>query len=77
LQGTDADADADFSAGFSGSHRYSMDYLLEEVLARQPTDVRILLRSTAMLERLCGSLCDALPRGMDTVLNIALPQSAR
>ena len=60
LQGMDADAAADFVADFSGSHRYVIDYLLEEVLARQPAAIRIFLRRTAVLERLCGPLCDAM-----------------
>lgn len=60
LQGLAPDATADFVAAFSGSHRYVMDYLLEEVLARQPADVRAFLRGTAVLERLCGPLCDAV-----------------
>jgi len=52
------DADG-FVAGFSGSHRYVLDYLAEEVLERQPEQVREFLLETSVLERLSGELCDA------------------
>ncbi len=51
---------ADFVAAFSGDDRYIVDYLLEEVLQRQPDPVRHFLLKTAILERLNGSLCDAV-----------------
>lgn len=51
---------ADFVAVFSGDNRYIVDYLLEEVLQRQPDPVRHFLLKTAILERLSGSLCDAV-----------------
>ena len=51
---------ATFIAGFAGDDRYVVDYLAEEVLARQPTDVRDFLLRTSILERLTGSLCDAV-----------------
>jgi LuxR family maltose regulon positive regulatory protein len=51
---------ADFVAAFSGNDRYIVDYLLEEVLQRQPDRVRRFLLQTAILERLNGSLC-AMP----------------
>lgn len=44
----------------SGSHRYILDYLVEEVLSLQAGDVQAFLLQTCILERLCGSLCDAL-----------------
>ena len=50
----------DFVAAFSGDDRYIVDYLLEEVLQRQPDRVRRFLLQTAVLERLSGSLCDAV-----------------
>jgi LuxR family maltose regulon positive regulatory protein len=49
-----------FLAAFSGSHRYVLDYLSEEVLARQPEPVQQFLLHTSVLERLSGSLCDAV-----------------
>ena len=49
---------AAFLAAFTGSHRYVLDYLSEEVLARQPEPVQQFLLHTSILERLSGSLCD-------------------
>ncbi len=51
---------AGFVAEFSGSHRYVLDYLTEEVLARQPEQVVRFLLETSVLERLSGPLCDAV-----------------
>jgi len=45
---------------FSGSDRLIMDYLMEEALAVQPTEIRELLALTAPLERFCAPLCDYL-----------------
>jgi LuxR family maltose regulon positive regulatory protein len=45
---------------FTGSHRFVFDYLSEEVLSRQPAQVLSFLLRTSILERLCGSLCDAV-----------------
>jgi LuxR family maltose regulon positive regulatory protein len=47
-------------AGFSGSHRYVLDFLAEEVLARQPEELVGFLLATSVLERLSGPLCDAV-----------------
>jgi LuxR family maltose regulon positive regulatory protein len=49
---------ADFLSGFTGSHRFVLDYLTEEVLSRQPAPVQAFLLHTSILERLSGSLCD-------------------
>jgi ATP/maltotriose-dependent transcriptional regulator MalT len=49
-----------FVEGFSGSHRYVLDYLAEEVLDRQPPPLREFLLETSVLERLSGPLCDAV-----------------
>jgi ATP/maltotriose-dependent transcriptional regulator MalT len=51
---------AGFVATFAGSHRYVLDYLTEEVLARQPEEVVCFLLETSVLDRLCGPLCDAV-----------------
>lgn len=51
---------AAFLDGFSGSHRFVLDYLVDEVLSRQPPDVQSFLSRTSILPRLCGSLCDAV-----------------
>lgn len=49
-----------FIRSFTGDHRYIVDYLVEEVLRRQPESVRRFLLQTAVLERLTGPLCDAV-----------------
>jgi LuxR family maltose regulon positive regulatory protein len=46
--------------GFSGSHRFVLDYLLDEVLRSQPDDVRAFLLDTSVLRQLTGPLCDAV-----------------
>jgi LuxR family transcriptional regulator, maltose regulon positive regulatory protein len=54
-----------FLDAFTGTHRYVLDYLTEEVLARQPNRVRTFLLETSILERLNGPLCDAVTRDSD------------
>ena len=49
-----------FVAAFTGSHRYVLDFLAEEVLERQSDQVRAFLLETSVLERLSGPLCDAV-----------------
>ncbi|NTU82219.1 MAG: helix-turn-helix transcriptional regulator [Chloroflexales bacterium] len=49
-----------FIQTFAGDHRYIVDYLVDEVLQRQPEEVRSFLLQTAILERLHGPLCDAV-----------------
>lgn len=49
-----------FIRSFTGSHRFVLDYLLEEVLQRQSENVQAFLLKTSVLERLCGPLCDAV-----------------
>ncbi|HYP21677.1 MAG TPA: helix-turn-helix transcriptional regulator, partial [Chloroflexia bacterium] len=49
-----------FIRGFAGDHRYIADYLVEEVLQRQPESVRSFLLQTSILDRMCGPLCDAV-----------------
>jgi LuxR family maltose regulon positive regulatory protein len=49
-----------FLTNFTGSHRFVLDYLSEEVLARQPAPVLQFLLHTSILERLSGPLCDAV-----------------
>ncbi len=58
MQGRD-DIEA-FIAGFAGDDRYVVDYLVGEVLQRQPEPVRQFLLQTSVLDRLQGSLCDAV-----------------
>jgi LuxR family maltose regulon positive regulatory protein len=49
-----------FIEAFTGSNRFVIDYLADEVLARQPAPVRDFLLRTAVLDRLTGPLCDAV-----------------
>jgi LuxR family maltose regulon positive regulatory protein len=49
-----------FVQAFTGSHRYILDYLGEEVLRQQARDVQEFLLQTAILDRLSGELCDAV-----------------
>jgi LuxR family transcriptional regulator, maltose regulon positive regulatory protein len=49
-----------FIRAFTGSHRYVVDYLVEEVLVHQPEPVQTFLLQTAILERMTGSLCEAV-----------------
>src|SRR6185369_9933898 len=49
-----------FIEAFTGSHRFVLDYLVEEVLNRQADAVRQFLLDTSILHQLTGPLCDAL-----------------
>ena len=49
-----------FIKSFTGSHRFALDYLLEEVLHQQPEGVQAFLLRTSILDRLCGPLCEAV-----------------
>ncbi len=52
-----------FVTEFSGSERTVAGYLLEEVLEREPAEVRQLLLRTSVLERVSGPLADHLAGG--------------
>ena len=58
LQGRDDIAA--FITAFTGNDRYIVDYLVEEVLQRQPERVRTFLLQTSILDRLSAPLCDAV-----------------
>ena len=49
-----------FISAFKGSQRYILDYLIEEVLNRQPEEIQSFLMRTSILERLCFQLCDSV-----------------
>jgi LuxR family transcriptional regulator, maltose regulon positive regulatory protein len=51
---------AEFIQAFTGTHHFVLDYLLEEVLSRQPENVQTFLLRSAILDRFCGPLCDAV-----------------
>ena len=54
---------AAFVAAFTGSHRYVLDYLAEEVLEQQDEQLRAFLLETSVLDRLSGPLCNAVTGG--------------
>ncbi|MEZ4572169.1 MAG: hypothetical protein R2849_17985 [Thermomicrobiales bacterium] len=56
----------DFVRAFAGDDRYIVDYLVAEVLERQPENVRRFLLETAMLDQLSGPLCDAVTGKSDS-----------
>ena len=49
-----------FIEAFSGTNRYILDYLLEEVLTSQSAEIQGFLLRTSILERLTAPLCDAI-----------------
>ena len=49
-----------FVRQFTGDNRFIVDFLAEEVISRQPDDIRQFLARTAVLERFCAPLCDAV-----------------
>jgi LuxR family maltose regulon positive regulatory protein len=63
LPGTDIDG---FAEALAGGSRHVLDYLLEEVLDREPEHVRAFLLQTSILDRLTGPLCDAVHLGAAT-----------
>lgn len=54
---------AAFIAAFAGDDRFVVDYLAEEVLERQPPEVRRFLLDTSVLDRFTAELCDAVTGG--------------
>jgi LuxR family maltose regulon positive regulatory protein len=51
---------SEFVEAFTGSHRFVLDYLVEEVLEQQPPALQEFLLRTSILEQLSGSLCDSI-----------------
>jgi LuxR family maltose regulon positive regulatory protein len=49
-----------FVREFTGDNRFIVDFLAEEVLSRQPGEIRQFLARTSILTRFCGPLCDAV-----------------
>ncbi len=66
MQGRDRPALTRFIDAFSGSDRYVIDYLVEEVIQQQPPAVRQFLTETAILERMSAPLCDAVTGRADS-----------
>ena len=61
---------ASFIRAFTGSSRFVLEYLIEQVFARQTTQIQDFLLKTSILERLCAPLCDAVAeqRGSQALL---------
>jgi LuxR family maltose regulon positive regulatory protein len=57
---------AAFIQAFTGSNRYVLDYLAEEVFQRQPESIQAFLLQTSPLDRLTGPLCDAVTAQADS-----------
>jgi len=55
-----------FIRAFTGSHRFILDYLVEEVLEQQSPAIQEFLLKTCILERMTGPLCDAVTGGTDS-----------
>jgi LuxR family maltose regulon positive regulatory protein len=51
---------SNFIQAFTGSHHFILDYLIEEVLQQQPEVLQTFLLRTSILDRMCGTLCDAV-----------------
>lgn len=71
LQGRDGNEPGDFISRFAGNDKYVVDYLVDEVLAHLEDDIREFLLSTSILDRLTGSLCDAVTGRDDGRLMLA------
>lgn len=62
-----------FVADFAGDDRFIVDYLVDEVLSRQPPSIRDFLLRTSILNQLTGPLCDAVTgqtAGTNTLLDL-------
>ena len=66
MQALDERGKQEFIDAFAGDDRYVMDYLIEEVLQYQSAHIQDFLYQTSILERLCGSLCDAITNREDS-----------
>ncbi|MEM6297011.1 MAG: LuxR C-terminal-related transcriptional regulator [Myxococcota bacterium] len=69
LQGRE-DAGA-FIEGFAGSHRYVLDYLMDEVLQRLPEESRVFLMQTSILRQLTGPIVDVVTERSDGAVMLA------
>ncbi len=61
---------------FGGGHRYVIDYLAQEVLRQQPAEIRAFLGQTAILDRLCAPLCDAVTQQDNSQVILAYLEQA-
>ena len=65
-----------FIQAFTGSHRYILDYLTEEVLNGQPDDIQAFLLKTSILDRLTGALCDKVTGRNDSQGTLEMLETA-
>jgi LuxR family transcriptional regulator, maltose regulon positive regulatory protein len=77
LRGRSPDGVAPFIAAFAGSNRYVVDYLADEVLLQQPEHIQTFLLETAILDRLCASLCAAVTGRDGGAGNAAAPSASQ
>jgi LuxR family maltose regulon positive regulatory protein len=59
-------ARSEFVRALTGSHRFVLDYLVEEVLEQQPEEVQHFLLCTSILDRLCAPLCDSVIANLES-----------
>ncbi|HTZ27793.1 MAG TPA: hypothetical protein VMC83_27590, partial [Streptosporangiaceae bacterium] len=57
----------EFVRAFTGDNRFIVDFLADEVLGRQPSDVQQFLLQTSILSRFCATLCDAITGSANAV----------
>jgi LuxR family maltose regulon positive regulatory protein len=60
LQTQDSASLSEFITAFTGSHRFVLDYLVDEVVNQQQPKVKDFLLKTSILERFCAPLCQAV-----------------
>ncbi len=59
---------AAFIKDFSGSHRFVIDYLFDEVVSNLPNDLSLFLQHTSVLDRFTASLCDDVTGRSDSAM---------
>ncbi|HTK11034.1 MAG TPA: LuxR C-terminal-related transcriptional regulator [Ktedonobacteraceae bacterium] len=62
---------SEFLRASSGSHRFLLEYVSEEILAQQTPEMQHFLLRTSVLDRLCGPLCDAVTGKSDGQMQLA------
>jgi LuxR family maltose regulon positive regulatory protein len=67
LQGRDDKTE--FVNAFTGSHYYIIDYLMDEVISRQPDYIQEFLYKTAIFDRICAPMCDFVLEKSDADIN--------
>ena len=65
LQNLSGEQVSAFIHSFTGSHRFVVDYLVDEVLASQPAQIQHFLLHTSILDRFCAPLCDTVLGTLD------------